>query len=80
MENSLGELQEREPSSVDVGLARLSFHAPYEWVQGRDVPKTDFPTFQSAHAAVAQLGSQANKDGSHIACESQHGSDQLRLK
>jgi hypothetical protein len=73
MANSLSELRETELSSVDIGLPRVLVHAPYEWVHGRDVPKADFPPFHSAHAAVVQLGSQANTNRSRIASESQHG-------
>jgi hypothetical protein len=59
MGNSLGELRETELSSVDIGLAQVLVHAPidapYEWVHGRDVPKSVFPTLPAAHTAVAWL-------------------------
>jgi len=59
MANSLGELRETELSSVDIGLAPVLVHAPidapYEWVHGRDVPKSVFPTLHAAHTAVARL-------------------------
>ncbi len=59
MGNSLGELRETELSSVDIGLAQVLVHAPtdapYEWVRGRDVPKSVFPSLHAAHTAVARL-------------------------
>ena len=73
MANSLSELRETELSSVDIGLPRVLVHAPYEWVNSGKMSKAVSPTLDATHAAVVQLGSQANTNRSRIASESQHG-------